>query len=74
MTQIHVHDYLLDKLTKNKLNSTACFDAGFDDLTTRIIYLTETYFKYHSKSLHRHFPEMFYQFLVPSDVSSQNVN
>ena len=44
----------LDKLTKNKLNSTACFDAGFDDLTTQIIYLTETYSKYHSKSLHQH--------------------
>ena len=51
----------LDKLTKDKLNSTACFDAGFDDLTTQIIYLTETYSKYHSKSLHRHlaFPESF---------------
>ena len=44
----------LDMLTKDKLNSTACFDAGFDDLTTQIIYLTETYSKYHSKSLHQH--------------------
>ena len=51
----------LDQLTKNKLNSAASFDAGFDDLTTQIIYLTETYAKYHSKSLHRHFafPESF---------------